>query len=411
MIKGGYFNKNEKMKNIIEKLKTIFKNERFKKIVEDITCIFMALLIFYCFYFSLYNYIKTTQQPTQQNYVSSYTLSEPITIDTNTISITDGDQFITFMNNIDNGINNYSGYTVYINNNIYIDNNSYFYNNGLGSDEHCFEGFLNGLGNTIFLYNRLDINNDFTNGSLFYRNNGTITNLCVSIDNYDTITESIIDFNGFVYKNYGLIENCIVNATNSTKTSIGICTTNYGTIKNVFCQNFQFGIIDSYYLCESILSTATALRWQRGGNSFNLMNNTRSNYEIYKGVAMLNSYVNYNYSTKDYLFMFYTTSDNVSLHLMPYNDDFFKTYLEGYEDGKTQGLNDGYNSGYNEGVKDASPGYEDTSNFFWSILDAPFSVLKNAFDFEILGVNVGGALVTIISILLVVFVISQIKGA
>lgn len=65
---------------------------------------------------------------------------------------------------------------------------------------------------------------------------------------------------------------------------------------------------------------------------------------------------------------------------------------------------DKYNLGFNAGVKKA----ENDKSFgelMFSIIDAPFNVLKNAFDFEILGYNVSNLLTAVVSLILVGFVV------
>ena len=128
-------------------------------------------------------------------------------------------------------------------------------------------------------------------------------------------------------------------------------------------------------------------------------------------------------------------------------DDFVplmqENWQNGYDVGKGEGINDGitqgYNDGYNAGLEDNQPlvyqaGYDDghsagkelgreqgynsateeyysdQSNFkslIFSIIDAPFNVLSNAFDFEIFGINMSSFLIAIVSLLLVAFVIRK----
>lgn len=82
-------------------------------------------------------------------------------------------------------------------------------------------------------------------------------------------------------------------------------------------------------------------------------------------------------------------------------------YQAGYEEGHSVGKKLGREQGYNNAIEEY---YSDQSNFknlMFSIIDAPFNVLSNAFDFEIFGINMSSFLIAIVSLLLVAFVIRK----
>lgn len=93
-----------------------------------------------------------------------------------------------------------------------------------------------------------------------------------------------------------------------------------------------------------------------------------------------------------------------------------ENYENGFNDGVSSvdtsvSYNNGYQDGYNYGF-DVGESYGlNTGNTFsqlmYSIIDAPFNVLSNAFDFEILGINLSYFLIAIVSLLLVFFVIRK----
>ncbi len=64
----------------------------------------------------------------------------------------------------------------------------------------------------------------------------------------------------------------------------------------------------------------------------------------------------------------------------------------------------GFDVGYAKGVE-YGENNKSFSELIFSIVDAPFNVLKNAFDFEILGYNIGSLLTAVVSLILLGFVI------
>lgn len=80
---------------------------------------------------------------------------------------------------------------------------------------------------------------------------------------------------------------------------------------------------------------------------------------------------------------------------------------KGYNDGLTAGREAGYKNGYDEGYS-AGSSVVQVKDVFIDILEAPFNILKNSFNFEILGINFSSILVGVVSILLVGFVIRKI---
>lgn len=82
-------------------------------------------------------------------------------------------------------------------------------------------------------------------------------------------------------------------------------------------------------------------------------------------------------------------------------------YNTGYNDGYSTGEDDGYNKGYDIGFSDSQNDKNSFKELMFSIIDAPFNVLGNAFDFEIFGINMSDFLIAIVSLLLVSVVIRK----
>lgn len=89
-------------------------------------------------------------------------------------------------------------------------------------------------------------------------------------------------------------------------------------------------------------------------------------------------------------------------------------YDNGYNDGQASVDTDtiydnGYDKGYSDGYE-VGLGQDNTyllSDLFFGILDAPFNVISNAFDFEIFGIDIGNFFIVLISFLLIGWVIKR----
>ena len=89
------------------------------------------------------------------------------------------------------------------------------------------------------------------------------------------------------------------------------------------------------------------------------------------------------------------------------NDNQDLIYNTGYNDGYSTGEDDGYDKGYDIGFSDSQNDKNSFKELMFSIIDAPFNVLGNAFDFEIFGINMSDFLIAIVSLLLVSVVIRK----
>lgn len=94
-----------------------------------------------------------------------------------------------------------------------------------------------------------------------------------------------------------------------------------------------------------------------------------------------------------------------------YNNGYDEGYLSGKDDFYSSGYDDGYSSGYgvgfSEGESSALSSKDTFKSFMYSIIDAPFNVLSNAFSFEVFGINLSYFLISIVSLLLVAVVIRK----
>ena len=71
--------------------------------------------------------------------------------------------------------------------------------------------------------------------------------------------------------------------------------------------------------------------------------------------------------------------------------------------------NNGYSDGYYTGGNGADLDYT-IKNGFFAILDAPFNVLKNALNFSIFGINLSTFVITLVSLIILFWVIRKFKS-
>ena len=115
-----------------------------------------------------------------------------------------------------------------------------------------------------------------------------------------------------------------------------------------------------------------------------------------------------------------------------YTSGAYDTYDDAYDEGYTAGTDDGYDTGYtagyNAGASDNNVSYSDGydagyavgydtgkaeiqnsastfSSLFFNILDAPFDVIRGAFNFEIFGINVASVLLFFVSVAAIAFLL------
>lgn len=137
------------------------------------------------------------------------------------------EDMIEFRNKVNIG-RTFEGRTVRVMDNISLEGSLTNMWISIGTDSKRFKGEFNGNGHTIsniYIYQ----GSTNVNTALFQYNEGTIKNLTVSGEIY--ITQGAA---GFVYENYGTIENCTnnVNINNSTiRSAAGLVRNNYGIIR------------------------------------------------------------------------------------------------------------------------------------------------------------------------------------
>lgn len=95
-----------------------------------------------------------------------------------------------------------------------------------------------------------------------------------------------------------------------------------------------------------------------------------------------------------------------------YNTGYDNGLSFGYENGLLQGSSEGFDYGYSQGFdageSSALNSNETFADMIFAIIDAPFNVLNNAFDFTFFGINVANFLMVIVSLILVAFVVKKI---
>lgn len=178
----------------------------------------------------------------------------------------------------------------------------------------------------------------------------------------------------------------------------------YDYILNYF-KNNSYVANHTGYICIGLSLTDYSTLIVNGSSSVGTDRNLYLVYEIDKDY-----YINIgknSVDTDDFYNKGYNAGKN-SVDITTDNQQAIDDYLENNnlytENDYNKYGEDKYNLGFNAGVKKA----ENDKSFgelMFSIIDAPFNVLKNAFDFEILGYNVSNLLTAVVSLILVGFVV------
>lgn len=130
--------------------------------------------------------------------------------------------------------------------------------------------------------------------------------------------------------------------------------------------------------------------------------NTWQFHDLYRQIDTLNTI--YGISNSDSYASGYNSGYNIG-----YNEGYDLGYTinvenvatQKYQEGYTKGYDDGYHSNVGEGLS--------VQNILYSIITMPSTIIKQGFDFDILGINVGNLIQTALVIGLVVFAIGMFK--
>lgn len=90
-------------------------------------------------------------------------------------------------------------------------------------------------------------------------------------------------------------------------------------------------------------------------------------------------------------------NDNGFAITYPFMGEVF--YEDGYHNGYDNGLEDGFNGA------DTSQAWMNLKDTIFVIFDAPFYVISQSLNFELFGINIAGAIISIISVALIVFIL------
>lgn len=121
---------------------------------------------------------------------------------------------------------------------------------------------------------------------------------------------------------------------------------------------------------------------------------TRINQASYKGEDI-------DLHFEDYMHIPFTTSN---IYIIEGSDGAFSNgYNEGFSKGESSGYTTGYSEGYNVGAYDS--GHYTFNSLLGAVFDAPITAMKGLLDFDILGTNLYGFMLALISIGLVLFIL------
>lgn len=103
-----------------------------------------------------------------------------------------------------------------------------------------------------------------------------------------------------------------------------------------------------------------------------------------------------------------TTIPHMPYDLVGYDVIGSLGYDDGYNNGYAVGDTDGYADGYHNAAVDQANSFDNFGRLMWTIVDMPFNLIAQIFDFEIFGLNIASTVMGILSIALVVFVLHKV---
>lgn len=150
----------------------------------------------------------------------------------------------------------------------------------------------------------------------------------------------------------------------------------------------------------------------------NLTTNTYYTYNGYINVDTINTAVvniPYRYVSNPNYFNDYYVNASITLVLpsmtgynQGYSDGYNNGYNTGYTTGQGDGFNTGYNSGYNTGFTNGTNSASNFADLLFTIADTPIYYLKSMFNFELFGVNVAVAILSLMSVGVAVYVVKKV---
>lgn len=90
-----------------------------------------------------------------------------------------------------------------------------------------------------------------------------------------------------------------------------------------------------------------------------------------------------------------------------YNKGYGEGETNGYNQGFTQGETNGYNQGYNDGYNESASKQNSLYDMILSVVDTPFRVFNQIFDFDVLGINIKNIVLSFATVAIAIFVIKR----
>lgn len=143
-----------------------------------------------------------------------------------------------------------------------------------------------------------------------------------------------------------------------------------------------FNVNGGYANCVCYFSNSNDVYRDSNGYSYYIYTSSVNHFSYVLDSYLFNTYVKFNF------------------------DAIKKSYLTGtsFEDGYNEGFYNGKNAGYEEGVRDSSS----ATSLFFTIADTPVVMIRSLFNFQFLGINFFYIIVSLITLLFVLFVIKKV---
>lgn len=208
------------------------------------------------------------------------------------------------------------------------------------------------------------------------------------------VSGSVYDIDLVVITNYGGVINNAIRTFNS----------NYSN-----SNDFDSASTDAYnYLYNNISIESNEVLGQ--GNFTQVVSwlsgFVDSNFRQYQGYIDSYYNLNQNYTTQieNAEASAYQDGYNAGINInqtASYNTGYDTGYNAGFSEGQQASADNGYLNGYNDGVTSSNG----AMRFIYAFFSAPFVFISNLFNFELFGINFYTIILTILSIVLIYFVL------
>lgn len=179
----------------------------------------------------------------------------------------------------------------------------------------------------------------------------------------------------------------------------------YPTIETHFAQTFNFELDVNWQILNSDFPSLVPFDYSYHFD-FSKQENLNYYYTRENGTSMITVYTNANDKNSMRMLLAGSPMDQAAYNF--YNNTYQDGFDNGYSSGKDDGYNDGYQVGYSDGISYGSQQDATALVIFQGIISVgllPINFFLAMLNFEVFGINIGGAISAMLTIAIVVIII------